>query len=197
MPMKKGVYLALDTEATGLDPTIHGLIEVACVVLDEKLEVLNTFQTYINPPQETVVDPIAMEIVHITQDQIQSGLLYEEFCHRFIEFVNDNYETKPIAIAQFYPFDYGYIKYVFSVSGFGEKFNELFGNDYIDTKSLVNSANVLARSRGENLPYPVSSLSKEGGLKDILKIDQSKYKSHSAFDDTMATIEVLKKIIGM
>jgi DNA polymerase III epsilon subunit-like protein len=73
---------------------------------------------------------------------------------------------------------------------------DLLGNDIIDTKCIVNTLNLMAHLKGESLPFPITSLSKPGGLKDILGIDESMFVAHDALGDCEATLEVLKRLVS-
>ena len=71
----------------------------------------------------------------------------------------------------------------------------LKGNDIIDTKALANSINARALLKGRPAPFPVTSLSKPGGLKELFGI--TAYQAHSALGDVLATREVLIKLLDM
>jgi DNA polymerase III epsilon subunit-like protein len=197
MPMSKGAkFILIDTEASGFHPHKHGLLEVAALALDSNLEVVDTYHHHIKPPEGVEYDPYAMRLNGIDQDTIESGLSYKEFCESFIDFVKTRFSNKPIAIAQFYPFDNAYLNYVFEYCGYGITFNvELFNNDFIDTKSIVNAINLKAELAGDTVPFPITSLSKPGGLKDTLEIKPNGHDAHTAIGDVLATRDVLKKLI--
>lgn len=67
------------------------------------------------------------------------------------------------------------------------------GNDIIDTKSIANQANAIARYNNIPLPFKSTSLSKPGGLAEVLHI--SDYTAHTARGDIMATREALLKFL--
>jgi len=54
---------------------------------------------------------------------------------------------------------------------------------------------LLAESKGLEIPFKLTSLSKLGGLKDKLGIDQNKFQAHDAMGDVLATLEVLKVLV--
>jgi DNA polymerase III epsilon subunit-like protein len=198
MKNKVGVYLAIDTEASGVLPHRHGLIEVATVVLDKNLEIVDQLVVDIKPPKSAKFDPEAMKVNGISMERIEKGISYKMFCKKFLKLVEKNFEAKPVVIAQFYPFDNAFLTYVFDKAGYKEGFNgAIMGNDYIDTKSLTNSFNLISRLKGEPLKYPVTSLSKKGGLKEKFGLNGEEFKSHTALGDVKMTIAVLKKLLDL
>lgn len=198
MKTKSGIYLAIDTEASGVLPHKHGLIEVAAVVLDAHLEIVDQLVVDIKPPKSAKFDPEAMKVNGISMERVNAGVSYKKFCRLFLKLIKDNFEAKPIIIAQFYPFDNAYLVNVFDKAGYKEGLNgAILGNDYIDTKSLTNSFNLISRIKGEDLKYPVTSLSKKGGLKEKFELNGEEFKSHTALGDVMMTIEVLKRLLEL
>ena len=197
MKTKIGIYLAIDTEASGVLPYKNGLIEVAAVVLDKHLNILDQLVVDIKPPKSAKFDPEAMKVNGISMERVENGISYKKFCSAFLKLIKDNFEAKPVIIAQFYPFDNAYLVNVFDKAGYSGLNGEILGNDYIDTKSLTNSFNLISRLKGEELKYPVTSLSKKGGLKEKFGLNGEQFKSHTALGDVMMTVEVLKKLLDL
>ena len=193
---KTGCYLIVDTETTGLHPARHGLIELAAAALDSQLVLLDTFQTDVCPPEGVEFDPEALKINGFTMERIKAGFSYQLACEQFLSFMSKNFSAEPIVIGQFYPFDYAFLEQMFSTSGYHDGLAAAFkGNDIIDTKALANSLNARAILKGKPAPFPVTSLSKPGGLKELFGI--TAYQAHSALGDVLATREVLIKLLEM
>ncbi|HRI36073.1 MAG TPA: hypothetical protein PK765_03230 [bacterium] len=114
-----------------------------------------------------------------------------QFVERLRSFIAEHFESKPILVGQFYPFDYAFLCAAFSRHA-PEAFygDNIFGNNFIDTKSIVNERNLAARLRGDPEPFPITSLSAPGGLKDTLGIGHE-HESHTALGDVLATRDVL------
>lgn len=191
----KARYLLIDTEASGFHPSRNGLLEVAALALDDNLTVQAVFQSYIQPPEGVEYNPQAMELTGITAEMIKTGMTYEVFCEEFITFIKNHFADKPIMIAQFYPFDSAYLNHVFEYCGYNKYLMDIFGNDFVDTKSIANVANMRARLAGKSVPFPITSLSKSGGLKDIYGITDGEHPAHSALGDVYATREVLLALL--
>jgi DNA polymerase III epsilon subunit-like protein len=187
-------YLILDAEMTGLNPHKNGLIQFATAALDKNLKILETFVTDICPPEGFEINEEALQINGFSLERIQKGISYEIFCHSLFDFIKRNFgQNKPVAIAQFYPADYGFLQMTFSKVGLEKEFNEVFDNDFVDTKSLVNTLNLISEIKNHPIPFEITSLSKPGGLKE--KLDLKSFPAHDALGDILATREVLLKLI--
>jgi hypothetical protein len=95
-------------------------------------------------------------------------------------------------VGQFVTADIAFLASVFALAR-REKLYEKLGNDVIDTKSIANQANAIARYNKIPLPFVSTSLSKPGGIADRLHITD--YQAHSAKGDIMATREALLKFL--
>lgn len=59
----------LDTETTGLEPTIHEIIEVACLQVTPEFDVVTTYESKIRPENLESADPRALEINGFTPEE--------------------------------------------------------------------------------------------------------------------------------
>jgi DNA polymerase III epsilon subunit-like protein len=73
--------------------------------------------------------------------------------------------------------------------------HEKLGNNFLDTKVIVNLINLKAKEQGLQPPFPVVSLSKPGGIKEVLGLQA--YLAHDAMGDVLATREVLLRLITL
>ncbi len=195
--VKNGIYLLLDLEMTGLNPFKHGVIEVWAVVMDAKFEIVDEFLMDLCPPANTVIEPEALEYNGFTLDRIAAGNSYEQFCEEFQVFLDTYFglDQKPILVGQYVTADISFLQSIFYLAGYEALFMRL-GNDILDTKSIANEHNAVARYTGKPLVFESTSLSKPGGLKDILKIRWD-YEAHTAMWDVLATRDVLKKFLRL
>ena len=194
----KAKYLVIDTETSGIHAYENGLIQLAALALDNQLEVLEEFNEYVKPPEGVVFSEESSLIHGISQESIDKGLSYREVCQSFVNFVRENFENKPILIGQFFPFDYAFLDAVFGkVAPEFSLFQSVLSRNFIDTKSLANVFNLKAEMVGRATVFSETSLSKPGGLKDSLSLNQSDYQSHNALDDCHATKDALLKMIDL
>jgi DNA polymerase III epsilon subunit-like protein len=191
---KNNKYLILDTETTGTNFLKHGLIQIAALALDKKLEVCDQFVTDICPPTEVEITQESLDITGFTLDRIKKGKSYLEAASLFNQFILDNFIQKPIVIAQFYPFDYAFSQVLFDHTGLDK---DILDRNFIDTKTLANIINLKSNIIAGKDFFEITSLSKPGGLKDKLKIKSDKFKAHDALYDCLATREVLLKMISL
>ena len=196
MTASSAIYLVIDTETTGWSPHTNGMIEFAGVCMDASLEITDSLVVDIRPPEGTAVREESLQITGFTRERIAQGMSYEDFCVLFREFIAKNFTKKPIVIGQFYPFDYAFMTSVFDKGGHPEYTEDnIFGNDFVDTKVIANLLNMQARYRSEPEPFPSTSLSKAGGLKERFGIAGAEYAAHTAMGDVLATREVLKRFV--
>lgn len=179
---------------TGLNPFQHGVIEVAATVLDDLFEIIGDFHMDLCPPDNVIIDPASLEYNWFTLDRIAMGKSYEEFCDYWDGFLGTYFQDgkKPIMIGQFIAADIAFLASIFA-NARREKLYEKLGNDIIDTKSIANQANAIARYNKIPLPFTSTSLSKPGGIADRLHI--TGYDAHTANGDIMATREALLKFL--
>lgn len=191
---KKWTYLIMDLEMTGLNPFRHGVIEVGMMVMDDKFNIIWEFFMDLCPPPTLVIDPESLKYNGFTLDRIAQGKSYEEFVEFFIGFFNTYFsdENKPIIVGQYITADLSFLASVFYHARKSSVFLRL-GNDIIDTKSIANQQNALARYHWEELPFKSTSLSKSGGLSEVLGV--SEYEAHTARWDILATREVLMRFL--
>ena len=189
-----GTYLILDLEMTGLNPFQHGVIEVWAIVMNDNFDMVGEFFMDLIPPDNIIIDPKALEYNWFTLDRIAMGKSYEEFAEYWDGFMETHFpgENKPILVGQFVTADIAFLASVFSNARRPNLYEKL-GNDIIDTKSIANQANAIARYNKAPLPFKSTSLSKPGGLADTLHITD--YKAHTAKGDIMATREALMKLL--
>ncbi len=194
MTKKTGRYLVVDTEFTGHLPHVHGLVEIAYLILDDKLNELMHRVMDVRPPEGYKIDQGADDMMHFDRDRIASGKNYKQVVNRLSKDIKNHCENKPILVGHFLPMDFAYLNQVFDSVGKTQDFwREIIGHSVIDTKSMANQLNLQAHLQGNPHPFPSTSLSAPGGLKDTLGI--TGYEAHTALGDVRATKEVLEKLL--
>ena len=95
--------VVLDTETTGLDPQRgHRIIEIGCVLLQNRKHTNEKFHCYLNPQRE--IDHEAKEIHGITEEFLSDKPLFQDIREDFIKFLED----KEVVIHNA-PFDVGFL----------------------------------------------------------------------------------------
>jgi DNA polymerase III epsilon subunit-like protein len=194
--MKKqinGTYLLMDLEMTGLNPFRHGVVEFGCIIMDEKFSIIGEIYRDLCPPESVMIDREALEYNGFTLERIARGISYDAFVEEFETFLNFFFPTEPpIIVGQYVTADIVFLESIFFTVGRNDLMLKL-GNDIIDTKSIANQENALARYKEIDIPYKSTSLSKPGGLSEVLSI--APYQAHSSKGDIYATREVLMKML--
>lgn len=189
-------YLIMDLEMTGLNPFQHGVIEVGMMVMDDKFEIIGEFFMDLCPPPNIIIDQEALKYNGFTLERIAHGKSYEEFTEFFVQFLAAYFpnDEKPIIVGQYVTADLSFLASVFHHARRNSVYLKL-GNDIIDTKSIANVRNAVARYHDQEIPHKSTSLSKSGGLAEYLGV--SEYKAHTARGDILATREVLIKFLKL
>lgn len=64
----------LDCETTGLDASIHEIIEIACIIIDdETLKILDTYETKVYPEHIETAHPKALQVNGYTPEEWDNG----------------------------------------------------------------------------------------------------------------------------
>lgn len=190
-----GTYLLMDLEMTGLNPFRHGVVEFGCIIMDDRFDILTEFYRDLCPPESVMIDPEALEYNGFTLERIARGISYDAFVEEFEIFLNTYFIINtPIIVGQYVTADIMFLEHIFFTVGRNDLYLRLW-NDIIDTKSIANCENAIARYYGEPPKYQSTSLSKPGGLSETLWI--SDYKAHSSKGDISATRQVLRKMLGV
>lgn len=192
-------YLVIDVETSGVKAWENGLIQLGAIALDSELEIVDTFNSYVIPPKDTIWDKESEEVHKITKKFLaENGVDYKEAVSNFLNFIKDNFRDKPILIGQFLPFDYSFLdrvfEYAFPNTGL---FKNVLSRNFIDTKSLASVFNLKSDLEGKPLIFLETSLSKPTGLVDSLGLNREDYKVHDALGDCYATRDVLVKLLEL
>ena len=200
------VFIVIDTETSGLKSSENGLIQLGSLALNSAFEIIDTFDYIVCPPIDTNIVDESIQISGITRDQIKNGISYREVCEKYTRFVQKNFLEKPIVIAQFFPFDYGFLEQVFTIACKESKidyeisqfpFQDLLSRNVIDTKTLANIINIKSKLQEKAPMFTSTSLSGLGGLKEVLGIPSDTFTAHNALGDCLATREVLIKLLKL
>lgn len=193
--MNRAKYIIIDTETTGFWPAKNGLMEFAAAVLDTELNIIETICFDIKPPDAVEVEDESLKITGFTKKRIQKGLSYEKSADKIIRFISRHFiTTSPVFIAQFYPFDYAFLVDLFISTGKSKELSQFMSNKFIDTKAFVMMLNLRAELKNQDIPFPSTSISARGGLKDKFGISNSDYPAHTALGDVLATHAILLQL---
>lgn len=202
------ILATIDCETTGTDPQKHEIIEICVIPLDNQYrpsQGIVPFQQEMIPEKPENIDFEAIRCM-----QQQHDFYVENVCKSkerlvhvklngmdkwrcadlFVEWF-ENLKLAPLKrimpIAHNWVFDSGFIK-----EWLGEKtFEYIFDPRYRDSMTVSLFLNDIADMQGEQFPFPKNNLQY---LCSELKVQRE--RAHTATDDSVATAEVYKRLIG-
>ncbi len=105
--LRRQVFVAFDTETTGLWAPVNRLVEIGAVKFDLETESVETFESLINP--ERPMPPEVLKVHGITDQMVAGAPLAAEVLGQFKEFCG----TDTVLIAHNAPFDISFVGSVF------------------------------------------------------------------------------------
>ncbi|MEI6580649.1 MAG: 3'-5' exonuclease [bacterium] len=175
--MRKHDFAFIDIETTGLSVIEHEIIQIGCVVTDDKLKIKEEFELKIKPKNIENADKTALKINHYNEQDWENAYELKDALKIFSKKVKDC-----IMVGQNVAFDSGFLEYNF------EKNNIKNSMHYhrLDTISIAwaklhNNEDVLHFSLREMCKY----------------FDIKNDNPHSALSDARATYELYKKLMNL
>ena len=106
------------------------------------------------PPPNIIIDQEALKYNGFTLERIAHGKSYEEFTEFFVQFLAAYFpnDEKPIIVGQYVTADLSFLASVFHHARRNSVYLKL-GNDIIDTKSIANVRNAVARYHDQEIPH--------------------------------------------
>jgi DNA polymerase-3 subunit epsilon len=164
--------LVLDTETTGLDPSEHRIVELACVELNNFIATGRTWHWYFNPERD--VPKAAVDVHGLDNAFLADKPLFRHLAHEIAELL-----TGATLIIHNAAFDIGFLKHELARC---ERANTEFGQ-VIDTLAL-------SRRKHPGSPNTLDALCRR------YAIDNSARTKHGALLDCELLAEVYLKLMG-
>lgn len=175
--MRKHHFAFIDLETTGLNFAKHEIIEIGCVLTDDKLKVIEEFEFKIKPEHIENADKTALKINHYKEKDWELGYEIEDAIKIFSEKVKDC-----IMVGQNVSFDFGFIEY--NLNKFEIK-------------------NTLHYHKLDTISIAWAKLNKEKDFEHFSLREMCKYfgiineNPHSALSDARATYLLYKKLMSL
>lgn len=174
----------IDTETTGLDPKRHGLVQLACLIVEDhkiidKIDILVDPFTYI---EDCSIDDKALEINGRTIEEIETFPDGDRQLELFCRFLDQHIADGKLSIAGYnVEFDIGFIKEWFDLCCI--TFKNYFTYKTLDVLSLVRHASY----------FDILEL-EDHKLSTVCKHLDIELDAHNAMNDIIATFYAHEKI---
>lgn len=174
-------YLYLDGETTGLNPSKHDIVQLACIPVINSVVEPNAFNQYCQPKNWKDIDPGALKVNNLTLAQLKTFQSPEDMVENLVNFLTP-YGVKFTIAGYNVDFDKNFIAELFKKVGRENDFLNLFNADTRDSykrakllKSKLPTANLKLATLCAHFEIPINA--------------------HDALSDIQATI-VLDKILS-
>lgn len=184
---------AVDTETTGVDPDVSGIVEIAVIPIDHMLNVhpsIPLFNMTMKPEDGEVIDERALQV---TKKDLGKIIMNANTRDRVGDLLLSWFEglklapgKKVIPLAHNWPFDREMIIKWIGRSSFDYIFSPL----YRDTMAIASYLNDCADARNEDVPYSKVNLKWLTKQYNIEHID-----AHTALSDALATANLYKEMV--
>lgn len=167
----------VDIETTGLDVTMHEIIEIGCVITTPSLEVIEEFELKIKPEHIENANPVALKINHYNEADWLDAVPLDQGMQIFAEKVKDC-----IMVGQNIAFDAGFIEYAFS---------------------KLDIANTMHYHRLDTISIAWAKFHDDQDLQHFslremcLRFGIENKKAHTGLGDARATYELYKKLMSL
>lgn len=103
---KDTIFIAFDTETTGLSASDGRIVEIAALKFDFQKNEIAKFSELVNPGMK--IPAAAMNVHHISDEEVADKPMITEILPKFLEFIADD---KSVLIAQNAIFDIGFVNH--------------------------------------------------------------------------------------
>ena len=175
--MRKHDFAFIDIETTGLSVVKHEIIEIGCVITDDKLNIKEKFEIKIKPEFIENADPVALKINHYNEEDWQSAESIKDALNIFSKKVSNC-----IMVGQNVAFDSGFIEYHL------EK-NKIKNSMHFHRLDTISIAWAKLHNDPEILHFSLREMCKHFDIENT--------NPHSALSDAMATFLLYKKLMSL
>lgn len=167
--------IALDTETTGLDPSVHRVIEIGCVEIVNRQITENTYRQVLNPGRS--IDAEARSVHGFRDEDLQGQSRFGEIVDEFIAFISGAHLLMHNA-----SFDQAFIDRELELCGHSKRL-ESIASGITDTLELATSM------------FPTKRVNLNT-LCQRFSIDTSERKIHGALKDASLLARLYLRMTG-
>lgn len=177
-------FFFIDLETSGLQPILHDILEIGCIVTDHKLCVLDTFERVIKPKKQPIFDDSAYKM-HTTNglldDIAVKGISLEHAAQDLMHFLRKNH------IREWWSKEDGRKKGVDPICGASVHFDREFLKQHTPQVLDLFSHRNIDVSTVRDLVY-------RWHPQGLELFGEPRYTTHRALDDLRNTIDTLAAI---
>lgn len=183
------IHTFIDTETTGLDPSLHHIHQISGIIFDDSWKELERFDLKFCPKTLEGHTAEALQVSNITPGELAARPMtyihaHGEFCKIMSKYV-DKYDRKDKALLYGYnvSFDERFVRAWFSSCG-DEYFGSWFWFPFIDVMQVA--AHMVGKDRPSFPNFKLGTVCKAAGIEfaDIF--------SHDGFYDVLKTAELYR-----
>ena len=156
-----GIFIAFDTETTGLDPDKDSIVELGAVVFEKGVPTAS-FQSYVDPGKS--IPPEVSALNHITDDMLQAAPMEKDVYPEFMKFLGDAVLGKTVICGHVAAFDLSFLCRTLERLGIEACFR------FVDTRQLATQIpelehhSLAAVAEYFNVPHEHAHQAKEDAL---------------------------------
>jgi len=175
LEFNQGQVITEDTKSSTNSQCPFEIIQIGAIKLNEKLEVVSTFNELIKPELYTTLNPYVEKITNLTMDKLQAGRSFKDVYYDFVKFADSESILCVWGMSD--------LKELFRNVSFHNLDSSVISKEYINIQKLTSK--YLQCPKGTNI-----------GLKNAVELLEIPLKDefHDAFNDAYYTVEVFKKI---
>lgn len=153
------VFVAFDTETTGLNPLASRLVELSGVKFRGSGEILDTFSSLINPQMQ--IPPRVTAVHGITDEMVADAPTFESVVPRFFNWLNARgpagIKQRPVLLAHNATFDIGFLDIAIAKLGLPVPENQIIDTLTLSRKVLTDAPNHQLKTLTEHLGVETST----------------------------------------
>lgn len=153
------VFVAFDTETTGLSPLASRLVELSGVKFRGTGEEIDTFSSLIDP--EVPIPARTTEVHGITDDMVKGAPTFEEVVPQFFNWLNARgpagIKQRPVLLAHNATFDINFLNIAIAKLGLPIPENQVVCTLSLSRKVLTDAPNHQLRTLTEHLGVPTTT----------------------------------------
>lgn len=185
---------AIDTETSGFDPDMHGILEICILPLNSNIEPHEHFPLFHMRMKPDEGEELDEDAIRVNKIDLARMLLegyprdnVSDYLMNWFSCLGLPGNKKIIPLAANWPFDRMMIERWLG----RESFESIFHPWYRDVQPVANYLNDCADVRVEPVPFPKVNL---GYLCNILKVEN--LQAHTALSDCLATAKIYKRLMS-